>query len=68
MWIDHDGRGIRCYTWDEPKINIKLNWMQAARRIREAVASGEYITQAQYNALRKEEADWKEYWKKEGVS
>ena len=44
LFVDHDGRGIRCYSFGietSAKIDVKLNWHQAAKKIRQAVASGE---------------------------
>lgn len=70
LFVDHDGRGIRCYSFGVNKtqqIDIRLNWKQAAKKIRQAVLSGEYITQEQYDALRAEEKEEEEYWKEIGV-
>lgn len=70
LFVDHDGRGIRCYsssTLDHPQIRVELNWHQVAKKIRQAINCGEYITKAQYDALRSEEREEREYWIKQGL-
>lgn len=70
LFVDYDSKGIRCYSFGietSAKIDIKMNWHQVAKKIRQAINCGEYITKEQYDALRKEEKEEVEYWKKIGV-
>lgn len=70
LWVDHDGKGIRCYSFGRDTsadIDIRLNWHQVAKKIRQAINCGEYITKEQYDALRKKEKEEREYWIKQGL-
>lgn len=69
LFVDYDGKGIRVYSFGietSAKIDIRMNWYQVAKKIRQAIETGEYITKEQYDALRKEEKEEHDYWKRQG--
>ena len=70
LFVDYNWKGIQCYSFGidtSAKIDISLNWHQAAKKIRSSIDSGEYITKEQYDALRKKEKEEHEYWKRQGL-